>query len=424
MQNAKQQGRESGTFGKTYPSGLRLVVKRMEGLLSVSMGVLVGTGSSLETAAENGVSHFLEHMMFKGTDKRTAFAISDAMDRIGAQVNAFTSKELTCYYAKATSDHAGEAFEILSDFVLHSVFPPEELEREKGVVLEEIAMTEDTPDDLCLDVLSEAYFGQEGYGRTILGPAENVKGFTREDLFAYVRKRYAPENLVVSFAGNISEEAAEELVETYFASALERRALEPRTRVFAPRGGSLLRVKDIEQAHISFAFPAPPRDHALADAALVANIVLGGGMSSRLFQRVREQLGLAYTVYSYLTAYEEGGMLTVYAGVNPANVERAQEAIFETIEGFAKELPSDAEFARGKEQLKSSLILGQESTASQMIQYGKRMLFNGDVLDFSGRIARIDAMTQADIADAVALCFAAQPRAAAVVGKVENPLKI
>ena len=158
-------------YSKKFPSGLRLVVKKIDGLLSVSMGVLVGTGSCFESAEENGISHFIEHMMFKGTEKRTAFEISDAMDRIGAQVNAFTSKDITCYYAKSTSDHAEEAFSVLSDFVLGSVFPEEEMDREKGVVLEEISMTEDTPDDLCLDVLAEAYFGREGYGRPILGPA-------------------------------------------------------------------------------------------------------------------------------------------------------------------------------------------------------------------------------------------------------------
>ena len=173
-------------YSKKFPSGLRLVVKKIDGLLSVSMGLLVGTGSCFETEQENGISHFIEHMMFKGTPKRNAFEISDAMDRIGAQSNAFTSKDTTCYYAKSTSEHLEEAFEILSDFVLHSTFPESEMDREKGVVLEEIAMVEDTPDDLCLDVLAEAYYGAAGYGRAILGPSDNVRRFTREDLCAYI----------------------------------------------------------------------------------------------------------------------------------------------------------------------------------------------------------------------------------------------
>ena len=201
---------------KLLDNGIRVIVKRMEGLLSVTMGVLVGAGSAYETDQEDGISHFLEHMQFKGTDKRTAFEISDAFDALGAQVNAFTGKDVTCYYAKATVDHAAEAFGLLADLFLNSRFPEEELERERGVVLEEINMDEDSPEDLCLDLLSRAAFGGDNYGRNILGPAENVKRFAREDLFRYRDELYAPENVVVSFAGNISVETALKLTEEYF----------------------------------------------------------------------------------------------------------------------------------------------------------------------------------------------------------------
>ena len=412
------------TYSKRFGSGLRLVVKQMEGLFSVSMGVIVGTGSCFETEAENGISHFIEHMMFKGTDKRTAFEISDAMDRIGAQVNAFTSKEITCYYAKSTSDHAGEAFEILSDFFLHSVFPEEEMAREKGVVCEEIAMTEDTPDDLCLDVLAEAYYGNEGYGRPILGPAERVKGFTRQDLFDYVAERYNPENIVVSFAGNIDVAFAEELVARYLESALQARPFAAREKKISLAGQSLYRRKDIEQAHIAFAWPSLRREDPLADTALVVNTILGGGMSSRLFQKVREELGLAYTVYSYITSYTEGGTVTVYAGVNPQNVGRAQDAIFDTIAALRRENPTADEIARGKEQVRSSLILGQENTATQMLAYGKYMLNNDAVLDFDKRVAGIDAITAEDCERVLSLHFAGEHVASALVGKVEKPLSL
>ena len=412
------------TYSKTFPSGLRLVVKHIEGLLSVSMGVLVGTGSCFETGKENGISHFIEHMMFKGTDKRSAFEISDAMDRIGAQVNAFTSKDITCYYAKSTSDHAGDAFEILSDFVLHSVFPEEEMEREKGVVLEEIAMTEDTPDDLCLDVLAEAYFGKSGYGRPILGPAKNVRDFTRQDMFDYIAERYDPQNTVVSFAGNIDVHYAEELVEKYFESALQKRAFCDRKKEIALCGQSLCKFKDIEQVHIAFAYPSLAREDKLMDAAQVANAVLGGGMSSRLFQKVREQMGLAYTVYSYISSFTEGGLLAVYAGVNPSNVEKAQDAILKTIEQFRSEKLTEDEFLRGKQQLKASLILAQENTASQMIAYGKYMLYNGKVLDLEKRVADIDAMTMEDCAQAIGLNFEKTHMAASAVGKIKQPLVI
>lgn len=412
------------TYTKTFPSGLRMVVKKIDGLLSVSMGAVVGTGSCFETERENGISHFIEHMMFKGTQKRTAFEISDAMDRIGAQVNAFTSKDITCYYAKSTSDHAGEAFEILSDFVLGSVFPEEEMDREKGVVLEEISMVEDTPDDLCLDVLAEAYFGKEGYGRPILGPAENVKRFSRRELFDYIEERYAPENIVISFAGNIDVKYAEELVEKYFESGMKKRAYEAREKKISLCGGSLFKVKDIEQVHIAFAYPSLRREDKLMDAALVMNTILGGGMSSRLFQKVREQMGLAYTVYSYISSFTEGGLLTIYAGVNPANVQKAQDAIFDTVSDLCKNKFTDDEFLRGKEQLKSSVILSQENTASQMVSYGKHMLFTGEVFDPEKRAKEIGEMTREDCEKALAMNFDAEKLAAAAVGKLDAPLTI
>ena len=412
------------TYTKTFPSGLRMVVKKIDGLLSVSMGAVVGTGSCFETERENGISHFIEHMMFKGTQKRTAFEISDAMDRIGAQVNAFTSKDITCYYAKSTSDHAGEAFEILSDFVLGSVFPEEEMDREKGVVLEEISMVEDTPDDLCLDVLAEAYFGKEGYGRPILGPAENVKRFSGRELFDSIEERYAPENIVISFAGNIDVKYAEELVEKYFESGMKKRAYKAREKKISLCGGSLFKVKDIEQVHIAFAYPSLRREDKLMDAALVMNTILGGGMSSRLFQKVREQMGLAYTVYSYISSFTEGGLLTIYAGVNPANVQKAQDAIFDTVSDLCKNKFTDDEFLRGKEQLKSSVILSQENTASQMVSYGKHMLFTGEVFDPEKRAKEIGEMTREDCEKALAMNFDAEKLAAAAVGKLDAPLTI
>ena len=410
------------TYSKKFDSGLRLIVKKIDGLLSVSFGVLVGTGSCFETEDENGISHFIEHMLFKGTKKRNAFEISDAMDRIGAQVNAFTSKDITCYYSKSTSDHAGEAFEILSDFFLHSVFPEEEIAREKGVVLEEISMTEDTPDDLCLDVLAQAYFGDEGYGRPILGSSENVSSFTKSDIEKYIHERYNPENIVISFAGNIDEKYAEELVEKYFEREMQKRVFVPRGKKISLKGANLFRKKDIEQAHIALAYPSLPRDHKLSDAVQIVNTVLGGGMSSRLFQTVREKLGLAYSVFSYVSTFEEGGLLTVYAGVNPKNTKKAVDEILRCIDDLKKDCITKDEFERGKEQVKSSLILAQENTASQMILYGKEMLFKNEVFDFSARIGKIDSLTLSDCERAISMNFDEKYRASSIIGKVDRPL--
>lgn len=409
-------------YSKQFPSGLRMVVKKMEGLFSVSMGVLVGTGSCFETGEENGISHFIEHMMFKGTQKRNAFEISDAMDRIGAQVNAFTSKDITCYYAKSTSDHAGEAFEILSDFVLNSVFPEEEMEREKGVVLEEIAMNEDTPDDLCFDVLAQAYFGEEGYGKTILGPAKNVKSFSRQNLFDYISERYNPENIVISFAGNIDVTQAEDLVQKHFESSLKKREFADRKKLVSLCRTNLYKYKDIEQVHIAIAYPTVAREDSLMDAVQVMNTILGGGMSSRLFQKVREQMGLAYTVYSYPSFFTEGGVLTIYAGVNPSNTQKAKEAIIETVNSFCREKFTKEEFGRGKEQITSSLIFSQESTVSQMLLYGKHMLYNNVALDLKERVRSLEEMTMEDCERALELNFRAEDMASAVVGKIKKPL--
>lgn len=408
---------------KTLDNGIRLVVKRMEGLMSVSMGVLVGTGSYIESDEEDGISHFIEHMMFKGTKTRSAFDISDEMDRIGAQTNAFTGKDLTCYYAKSTTENAAKAFEILADIFLNSTFPEDEMVREKGVIIEEISMNEDTPDDLCLDMLSEAYYGREGYGRNILGPRANVTRFTKADVDKYMAARYTTDNIVIAMAGNIDIHLAEELAEKYFG---ELRATKRDERVVPVnlKHCSFIRYKDIEQVHFALAFPSVKRYDRLFDATQVMNSVLGGSMSSRLFQTVREKLGLAYTVYSYGTAYAHSGTLVVYAGVNAENYMKSVEAVYKCIEDIKRKNISKEEFLRGKEQLKSSSIFAQESTSSQMLLYGKELLYSGRLYDFEERVAKVNAVTKDDVYEAIENNFDSSNMAASVVGKVEKPLNI
>ncbi len=405
----------------TLPNGVRLIVKRMSGLLSVSMGIIVGTGASVETDGEDGISHYIEHMMFKGTKKRTAFQISDRMDAIGAQVNAFTSKDITCYYAKCTSNHAGEAFEILSDLFLNSTFPDDEAEREKGVIIEEINMNEDTPDDLCLDVLSRAFFGKENYGRNILGTKANVRSFTRDDVAAYMHGRYTADNIVISMAGDISPEFAEELAVKYFSSLAADRA-DPRPVTVTLKGGNLVKKKDIEQVHIALAYPSVKRYDELCDATNIMNAVLGGSMSSRLFQTVREKLGLAYTVYSYLSLYEKAGALAIYAGVNAENYKRSFQAITDCIGLLKKNGVTEEEFGRGKEQLLSSHVFAQESTSSQMLLYGKELIYSGKVYDFGEKMDKLGAVSLDDVNAAIEFNFNPDKMATAVVGNVDKPL--
>lgn len=411
------------TETKTLKNGVRVIVKRMEGLLSVTMGILVGTGAAYETDAEDGISHFIEHMQFKGTKTRSAFEISDAFDALGAQVNAFTGKDLTCYYAKATTDHAGETFSLLADLFLESTFPEEEMVREKGVVVEEINMDEDSPEDLCLDLLARAAFGSENYGRNILGPVSNVMGFTRENLFAYKRERYCPDNIVLSFAGNIDFSEAFGLAERYFGG-MQRTEFRQREKRVKMRTDRLFKKKPIEQAHFALAFPTVERDSPAFAATQVMNAILGGGMSSRLFKRVREELGLAYSVYSYTSHYPETGILTVYAGVNPQKAADAVQAVRETVETFKKEGVTQEEFLRGREQVKSGNIFSQENTSSQMLLYGKQMLYRGEVYDFEKRMAEISALTRYDVAEAIGNNFDFSRAAFASVGNLERELSL
>ncbi len=390
---------------KQLDNGLKLVVNQMSGLMSVTMGILVHTGASVESDKEDGISHFIEHMMFKGTKKRTAYQISDEMDRIGAQMNAFTGKDITCYYAKSTTGHAQEAFEILADLFLNSTFPEDELAREKGVIIEEINMNEDTPDDLCLDTLSRAFYGERGYGRNILGPRKNVEGFTKADIESYMQKRYCSDNIVISMAGNIDVNAAEEM--------------DVKVDIKAQ---SLFKTKDIEQVHIGIAYPSVKRYDGLFDATQIMNAILGGSMSSRLFQTVREELGLAYTVYSYISTYCETGTLAVYAGVNSEKYQQSAEAIYNCLNDLRKKNISEEEFLRGKEQLISSQIFAQESTSSQMLLFGKELLYRGQVYNFEERVNKISSVTLNDVLDAIDVNFNDKYKAVALIGAVDKPL--
>ena len=401
-------------FIKKYDNGLRLVVKKMDGLMSVTMGIIVGSGAAMETDSQDGISHFIEHMQFKGTNKRNAFEISDAFDRIGAQVNAYTGKDATVYYTKSTSDHAATAFEVLADLFLNATYPEEEMAREKGVICEEIAMNEDTPDDLALDLLASATYGNEYYGRNILGPAKNVKSFTIEDVKAYKDAWYRPENIVISFAGAIDFETAQALVENNFG-ALEGGKFKKPEKKIKFEYKKLKKQKPIEQTHLAMNYRCIPRDHELFDAMQAACGILGGNMSSRLFQEVREKRGLAYSVYSYLSTFEECGTLNIYAGVNPAKVNEAYDAIQSVVADLKKNGVTESEFERSREQMKSSLLFANENTSSQMILYGKYLLQYDEMLDFEARMKRINQIKRADLIEAISLTFNDEERAMAAI---------
>ncbi len=408
---------------KRYENGLRLVVKQMQGLMSVTMGILVGTGASAETDEEDGISHFIEHMQFKGTRKRNAFEISDAFDRLGAQVNAFTGKDLTCYYSKCTSDHTSACFELLSDLFLHSIFPEEEMEREKGVVCEEISMNDDTPEDVCLDLLARAYYGKENYGRNILGTAKRVKSFTVEDIRRYKKERYCPKNIVISFAGGVDMATAQALVESYFGDLEEGEYKDRKPKLIDVRQ-SLVKKKPIEQMHLAIAYPTVARGDEREDLVAAINGVLGGSMSARLFQEVREKRGLAYSVYSYVSSFAECATLNIYAGVNPKNAEEAYGAIGEVVKEMRKKGISEEEFLRSREQMKSGMFFSNESSNSQMLLYGRYLLHFDSLFDFEDKLERINAMTHEQAMEAIEGMFDEKSKALALVGATSTPLPL
>lgn len=408
---------------KKYDNGLNLVIADMPGFVSVSCGVLVKTGSINESEEENGISHFIEHTLFKGTKTRSAFEISDFTDRIGAQINAFTSKETTCYYTKSTAEHLSDSLEILSDIFFNSVFDKAELEREKGVIAEEINMCEDTPEDLCLDLLSESYYGKNGLGSPILGPLKNVKRFTKTDVLEYMKKYYRADNVVISIAGKVDANAAEALVSKFFAEKFGSEKSAKQVFSKPSEAKSLYKSKKIEQSHIAFCMPAVSVQSEKSDALNIANTVFGGGMSSRLFQKIREEFGLVYSVYSYISQYKDSGVMEIYAGVNTDCRDLAAEKIVEEIKKIKSDKITESEFIRGKEQLKSAFIMGRESTVSQMLLYGRTMLFLDKKFNFEERMKLIENISYKDVLNVIDEFFDVNAMSAATVGSKRTALK-
>ena len=385
-------------FFKEYENKLKLVVSQMSSVMSVSVGIVVGAGSVLETEKNNGISHFIEHMTFKGTPSLTAFQVSEAFDEIGSQVNAFTSKEMTCYYAKSTTQALERSFEILSDMFLNSSYESGEIEKEKGVVVEEINMYADTPEEVCIDGLSSAFFGNEGLGRTVLGPASNIKSFDKSYIKEYRKDFYNADNIVVCFAGNVDGKTAEALVDKYFAPFVASNKSKPYYLTKSTNLGKFIKInKDIEQNHLAIAFDGIKYNGEYFDEMSLLNTVIGSGMSSRLFQKVREEMGLCYTVYSYPSGYRDVGSLSVYAGLNPDQTKQAYEAIFEVLNDLKKGGITQKEFEKGKAQVLSAFAFGQESTASQMMLCGKYLLFEGKNFDMEDKIKYIENIEKSKV---------------------------
>jgi predicted Zn-dependent peptidase len=397
-------------------NGLTVLIEPMPYLRSVSIGAWVKAGSMLEAPSENGLSHFMEHMAFKGTVKRTARQIAEEMDAVGGQLNASTSKLCTNYYARVIDENLHLAADILADMVRDPALDPAETDKERGVVLEEIAMVEDSPEDVVYDVLAEAAFGSQSLGQTILGPAEKIAVYTPDDLRAFRKRHYGPKNAVVALAGNVDVDAARDLMEEKFGSWEGAAGEEFPDAVAVEQPCKLVKDKDTEQVHLCMSFRSHEMGSPDVYPTAVVNNVLGGGMSSRLFQRIREDLGMAYSVYSGPSSYPHCGEFTIYAATNPKNAKMVLEQIDIEIKKLLEKGITEKEFTMSKAQLKSSFILGLESAYNRMSALGHNQILLNRVIPPEETIAAIEKVT-VDDAMAVAQRMFTGPRAYAVVGR-------
>ncbi|MFZ5813768.1 MAG: M16 family metallopeptidase [Bacillota bacterium] len=404
----------------TLPSGLRVVTEEIPHVRSVSVGVWVGAGSCFETPEEMGVSHLIEHMLFKGTERRTARQIAQAIDGRGGTLNAFTSKEHTCYYAKVLDEHLPVALDLLADMLLHSRFDATDLEREKGVILEEIKMYEDVPDDLVHDLFATAMWREHALGRPIVGTAETVQSLSREAILAFMHRHYVPGNMVVAVAGHVEHEAVVAMVDRAFGQMAGRPEgmVWPAVPGRVERPVALVRPKEIEQTHLVLGTRALPQEDDRIYALHLLNTVLGGGASSRLFQEIREQRGLAYSVYSYHSSFRTTGNFAVYAGVSPKMVGPVLDLVTGLLEQAGREGISTEELAEAKEQLKGQIMLGLEATSSRMTRLGRGELSQGRVLHPDEIIQRIDAVTGEEVAALASQLFLEELRVLSAVGPI------
>ena len=382
----------------TLPGGLRVVTEAVPGVRSAAFGVWVGVGSRDEQPGEAGASHFLEHLLFKGTERRTALDIAAVMDAVGGELNAFTAKEYTCFYARVIDTDLPLAVDVVCDLVTSALVAPDDVESERGVIIEEISMHDDDPGDVVHDAFAEALYGDHPLGRPVIGSVEGIETLSAAAIADYYRTQYLPQNMVVSVAGNIEHESVVALVEQAFGAMPAGRAAP--LRPFAPPpalDGVVVEDRPTEQAHLVLGTHGLPRDDERRYALSVLSGALGGGMSSRLFQEVREKRGLAYSVYSYSSHHHDTGIFGIYAGCAPGKVDEVLQLCRAELDQVADKGITEEEMARAKGQMRGSLILGLEDTGSQMSRIGRSELVHGAVSEVEELLARIDAVTLDDV---------------------------
>jgi predicted Zn-dependent peptidase len=377
------------------PNGVRVLTEEIDYVRSVAIGLWVGTGSRFETEGYEGISHFIEHMLFKGTENRTARQLAESLEAVGGQLNAFTTKEFTCYFAKVLDEDISLAIDVLSDMFFNSRFEGKEIEKEKNVVIEEIKMYQDTPDELIHDLFSQYAWDGHPLGKPILGIKDTINGLNREKVTDYLETRYTPDQIVIAVAGKIKHEDIVRQLSVFGSFKRKRKEF----RVGKPQGSIFRNTveRDTEQMHLIVGVPGLSQDDEDMYVLHIINNILGGGLSSRLFQEIREQRGLAYSVYSYHSTYADTGLFAVYAGTSPAKTEEVIKCILEEINTLRNDGITEEELTRTKAQIKGNLYLGLESVSSRMSRLGKTELSLGRVKTAEESVEQLEEVTLPDI---------------------------
>ncbi|MCX6444700.1 MAG: pitrilysin family protein [Actinobacteria bacterium] len=411
-----------------HSSGLRIVTEEVPSVRSAAVGIWVNVGSRDEAPATAGASHFLEHLLFKGTTSRTALEISSSIESVGGEMNAFTSKEYTCFYARVIDTDLPMAIDVVSDLITSSIVTALDVDAERKVVLEEIAMRDDDPSDLVHDLFGDTYYGDTPIGRPILGTVESIKGMSRNTVFNYYKKKYLPQDLVVAVAGNIKHKRVVAMVEEAlsrdnFLDVMAAPVVRPNTIVKNSKQQSVgLLYKKSEQAHMFYGMEGVARADDRRFAMGVLSAALGGGMSSRLFQEIREKRGLAYSVYAYAQQFAGSGVLGFYAGCNPTKAVEVVEIIQSVLSDVADNGMTHEEIERAKGAVRGSLVLSQEDTGSRMSRIGKNEIVYGQVMDFDDILKAISRVSAQDIRE-IASEFLVKTPTLALVGPFKNESK-
>jgi len=379
----------------TFPGGMRFVTDRMDSVESVSLGVWVNAGARNETAEINGVSHLLEHMAFKGTARRSALDIAVEIENVGGHLNAYTSRESTVYYATVLKEDATLALDIVSDILMNSTFADDELARERAVVLQEIGQANDTPDDIIFDTFQETAYPDQPLGRAILGTTDIVSQMPRETLKGYIDTQYGSDRMILSAAGNLDHDALAGLAEKVFGSVTASQAAEPQAGVYS--GGDNREVRDLEQAHLVMGFEGVGYDDDDYYPLAVLSTALGGGMSSRLFREVREKRGLVYSIYTFSSAYQDGGLFGLYAGTGEEEVAELVSVVCDELKRVAADRMDGEEIARSRAQIKAGVLMSLESTSSRAERVARHLQIYNRIIPVDEIARRIDSVTAEDV---------------------------